>query len=51
MEYAPGISQLAGLLADPGRLAAMAAASRAHGVRDADTVLARMILEEVPGER
>lgn len=39
------------LLADPGRLAAMAAASRAHGVRDADTVLARMILEEVPGER
>ncbi|PWF80596.1 undecaprenyldiphospho-muramoylpentapeptide beta-N-acetylglucosaminyltransferase [Kocuria rosea] len=39
------------LLADPGRLAAMAAASRAHGVRDADTVLARMILEEVPVER
>ena len=39
------------LLADPGRLAAMAAASRAHGVRDADTVLARLILEEVPGER
>ncbi|MEX5260069.1 undecaprenyldiphospho-muramoylpentapeptide beta-N-acetylglucosaminyltransferase [Kocuria sp. CPCC 205263] len=39
------------LLADPGRLAAMAAASRAHGVRDADTVLARMILQEVPGER
>ncbi|MEX5256256.1 undecaprenyldiphospho-muramoylpentapeptide beta-N-acetylglucosaminyltransferase [Kocuria arenosa] len=39
------------LLADPDRLAAMAAASRAHGVRDADTVLARLILEEVPGER
>ncbi len=39
------------LLADPDRLAAMAAASRGHGVRDADTVLARLILEEVPGER
>jgi UDP-N-acetylglucosamine--N-acetylmuramyl-(pentapeptide) pyrophosphoryl-undecaprenol N-acetylglucosamine transferase len=38
------------LLADPDRLAAMAAASRGHGVRDADTVLARLILEEVPGD-
>lgn len=37
------------LAADPDRLAAMAAASRAHGVRDADTVLARLILQEVPG--
>lgn len=39
------------LAADPGRLAAMAAASRGHGVRDADAVLARLILQEVPVER
>lgn len=39
------------LLAEPDRLAAMAAASREHGVRDADAVLARLILEEVPRGR
>ncbi|MFI7483100.1 undecaprenyldiphospho-muramoylpentapeptide beta-N-acetylglucosaminyltransferase [Kocuria sp. M1R5S2] len=39
------------LLSDPRRLAAMAAAGRDHGVRDADTVLARLILQEVPDER
>ncbi|MEX5294889.1 undecaprenyldiphospho-muramoylpentapeptide beta-N-acetylglucosaminyltransferase [Kocuria sp. CPCC 205268] len=39
------------LAADPDRLAAMAAASRGHGVRDADAVMARLILEEVPRER
>ncbi|MCJ8505813.1 undecaprenyldiphospho-muramoylpentapeptide beta-N-acetylglucosaminyltransferase [Kocuria flava] len=39
------------LPADRERLAAMAAASRAHGVRDADAVLARLILQEVPRER
>ena len=39
------------LSTDRERLAAMAAAGRAHGVRDADAVLARLILQEVPVER
>ncbi|MCM3688366.1 undecaprenyldiphospho-muramoylpentapeptide beta-N-acetylglucosaminyltransferase [Kocuria rosea] len=39
------------LAADPARLAAMAAASRDRGVRDADAVMARLILQEVPVER
>ena len=47
-----GLSAVAKPLpADHERLAAMAAASRAHGVRDADAVLARLILQEVPVER
>lgn len=39
------------LPADPDLLAAMAAASRGCGVRDADVVLARLVLREVRGGR